>query len=122
MRSDDIRRPDPRVPTHWLERPIGQANMAALSVTAAAMFLLSVHEPEGSDTIAFARRSALLLMAVHGGFHALTINGLKLMALLEMAEAVPALRAYRDARRVSHLDLAALWLAYFALVPYITAV
>jgi hypothetical protein len=118
MRSGDTRRPGAPPATHWLAVPIGQANAAALSVTATAMLLLSAHEPEGLDATEFARTSAIVLMAVHAGFHSLTVNALKLMELLEVAEASAALRAYRDPRRVSHLDLATLWLGYYAVVPY----
>jgi hypothetical protein len=42
----------------------------------------------------------------------------EVLELLEVAEAKPALARYRDPRRVSHLDLAAAWLGFYALVPY----
>jgi hypothetical protein len=122
MRPADTRQPGARVAAHWLAIPVGHANMAALSVTACVMVLLAGHEAEGLDAAAFVRTSALALIAVHAGFHSLTVNVLKFMELLDVAEATPALRAYRDPRRVSHLDLAALWLAYYALTPYVIAV
>jgi hypothetical protein len=98
--------------------PVGRANSSALSVTVLAMLLLARVEPEGVEAVDFMRGSAMLLVVVHAGFHALVVNALKIMDMADVADAKRVLESYRDPRRVSHLDLAAIWLGFYALAPY----
>jgi hypothetical protein len=104
---------------NWLSVPIARANAAALATTAAAMLFLVGYQPEEVDPVEFMRGNALVLIAAHAAFHGVTLNSLKFLQMLELAEASPALARYRDPRRVSHLDLAAAWLGFYALAPYI---
>jgi hypothetical protein len=106
---------------HRLSVPLARTNATALATTAAVMLFLVCYQPEEFPPVEFIRANALLLIAAHAGLHALTLNSLKFLDLLEIAEARPALTHYRDPRRVSHLDLAAAWLGFYALTPYVVA-
>lgn len=104
--------------TGWRPMPVARANTSALSLTAFTMLLLTRFEPEGVDAMDFIRGGAIFLMVAHAGFHVLMLNALKLMDVLEIAEAKHALETYRDPHRLSHLDLAAIWFGFYALAPY----
>jgi len=106
---------------NWISVPIARSNTNALAATAVAMLFLACYEPEEYPPLDFMRANALLLIGVHAILHAITLNSLRLMDMLEVAEAKSALERYRDPRRVSHLDLAAAWLGYHALSPWIAA-
>lgn len=105
----------------WLAAPIARTNVAALGTTAAVMLFLASYRPEDVAAIDHLRASAVVLIAAHAALHVLTLNSLKLLEMLEIAEATPALARYRDPRRVSHGDLAMAWLGFYALAPYIAA-
>jgi hypothetical protein len=106
---------------NWISAPIARSNKAAMATTAAAMLFLACYELEEYHPLDFMRANAVLLIAMHAVLHAVTLNSLRLMGMLEIAEAKSALERYRDPRRVSHLDLAAAWLGYYALSPCIAA-
>ena len=96
--------------TDWLSVPLARVNAAAVATTAAAMLFLVSYHPEEIEPSDFIRANALVLVAAHGALHALTVHSLRLLDMLEVAEAGQALARYRDPRRISHLDLAAAWL------------
>jgi hypothetical protein len=104
---------------NWLSVPLKRANTASLTSVVCAMAFLIVYEPKDLEQIEFMRASAVLLVGLHAAFHVGTVNALKFMALLQVADAEHALESYRDPRRVSHLDLAATWLGFYSLTPYI---
>lgn len=103
--------------TNWLAVPLSRTNAAAAAVTAVVMLLLIGSQPDA----ALLRANALVLMMVHATLHALTLNSLKLLRTQHFATAQATLARYRDPRRVSHLDLAAAWLGFYCLAPYIAA-
>jgi hypothetical protein len=102
----------------WLAIPVERTNAAAVATTAALMLFLADYHPDDVEAVEFMRANAVVLIAAYAAWHIVTLNSLKFLELLEVAEAKPALARYRDPRRVSHLDLAAAWLGFYALVPY----
>lgn len=104
---------------NWLSVRHGRANATTLTSVVCAMLFLIAYEPKDVEQVEFMRASAVLLVALHTAFHVCTLNALKLMAVLQVVDAEHALENYRDPRRVSHLDLAATWLGFYALTPYI---
>jgi hypothetical protein len=102
-------------PTNWLSASLARTNAAGAAVTATVMLLLVSYQPEA----AFLRMNALVLMAAHATLHALTLNSLKFLRTQHFATAQATLARYRDPRRVSHLDLAAAWLGFYTLAPYV---
>ena len=97
--------------------PLRRSNISALTVTGILMLLLADSEPQELARIEFLRGSAVLLIALHAAMHVGFLNALRLMALLNVAQTQDALDTYRDPRRISHLDLAAMWLGFYALAP-----
>jgi len=61
----------------------------------------------------------MLMVVLHGFFHGLSIYGLRLMALRGIENAELAFALYCHPRRISHLDVAAAWVATFAVAPYV---
>lgn len=102
---------------NWFAVPLRRANTSALAVTGVLMLILADCEPEDLEPLEFMRGSAALLIALHAAMHIAMLNALRLMALLNVAHTEQALHLYRDPRRVSHLDLAAIWLGFYALAP-----
>jgi len=107
--------------TSWLSLPLARTNATAAATTAAVMVFLVSYQPEEVRPLDFIRANAFLLVAAHAALHAMTLHGLKLLDLLGFDEARITLARYRDPRRVSHLDLAAVWLGFYALAPYVAA-
>jgi hypothetical protein len=105
------------ITTNWSAVPVARSNAAALATAALFMLFLAGYQPEDLDHVTFMRANALVLVAAHGTLHAFTLNSLKFLAKLGAAGAEPALARYRDPRAISHLDLAAAWLGYYALTP-----
>jgi hypothetical protein len=103
----------------WSTAPLRRSNATAVASAACAMAFLIVYESEELEQIEFVRASAAMLIALHAAFHIGTLNALKFMALMQVAGAARALDSYRDPRRISHLDLAAAWIAFYALTPYV---
>ena len=104
---------------NWLAVPLRWANISAAASTGALMLLLAHSAPEDVEPLAFMRDGAVLLMTMHTMLHACLLRALKTMADLNVAHADHALERYRDPRRIDHLDLAATWLGFYALVPYV---
>ncbi len=102
---------------NWLAAPIRRANTSVLTITGVLMLLLADCEPDNVEPLEFMRGSATLLIALHAVMHVGMLNALRLMALLDVAHTEHALNLYRDPRRISHLDLAAIWLGFYALAP-----
>ena len=103
----------------WLAVPLARVNVSAVATTAIAMLFLLSYHPEDVQPEDFIRANALVLLAAHGVLHALTLHTLKVLQLMDFAEAGTVLARYRDPRRVSHLDLAATWLGFYALAPHL---
>jgi hypothetical protein len=106
----------------WTTVPLRRSNATALASAACAMVFLLAYEPEEVGRIEFMRASAVILIALHAAFHVGTLNALKFMAQMQVDRAAHALESYRDPRRISHLDLAAAWMAFHALTPYVSGV
>ncbi len=83
------------------------------------MVFLIAYEPGELDRIGFIRVNAVILIALHAAFHIGTLNALKFMALMQVDRASDALESYRDPRRITHRDLAAAWIAFYTLTPYV---
>jgi len=111
------RREHPMRVENWFATPLRRANTSALTVTGALMLILADCEPKDIEPLEFMRGSAALLIALHAAMHVGMLNALRLMSLLKVAHTEQALNLYRDPRRVSHLDLAAIWLGFYALAP-----
>lgn len=103
----------------WSAVPLRRSNATALASAACAMVFLFAYEPQELEQIEFMRASAVILVALHAAFHIGTLNALKFMAQMQVDRAAHALESYRDPRRISHLDLAAAWIAFYALTPYV---
>lgn len=104
---------------NWLAVPLKRANTTTLTTALCAMVFLIAYEPEELEQIQFMRANAIVLITLHAALHVGMLNALRLMALQHMAHAEPALENYRDPRRISHLDLSAIWLGFYALTPYL---
>jgi hypothetical protein len=104
---------------NWLAVPLKRTNTAAVGSTLVAMLFLVAYKPEEIEHIRFMRAYAVLLIAVHIAFHIGTLNALKFMALQQISHAEHALTSYRDPHRISYLDLAAAWLGFYSLSPFL---
>jgi hypothetical protein len=113
-----------RKPLHaeaWSPTPIRRVNATTLASTACWMVFLGAYEPDEVEHIDFIRGSAALLVILHAAFHLGALYALKSLVLDRVDRATEALESYRDPRRLSHLDLAAAWMLYYALSPCFAA-
>ncbi len=101
----------------WISISRRRSNTTAIATTAiliGSLFYFD-HGPEGA---AFARRTAVFMIVLHGLFHGLSIYGLRAMVRRGVENAELALSLYCDPRRISHLDLASIWLAMYVAAPH----
>lgn len=91
-------------------------NAITLLVTAAIMASFLLVDQQAEDRVAFVRGGAASMILLHSLLHLATLRGLDLMLRNRFPGAEQALELYRDPRRLSHLDLAAIWLGFFVLV------
>lgn len=129
----DPRRPDPAkahppnllgllVTTALLSscrRPRAQANQAILTVAALSLAWLTVFAWPMADRTLFLRDTAMMFAIAHCGWHFLVLRGLRRLVARAVAGADEALGAYLDPLRISHLDMAAAWLAFALLVRFV---
>jgi hypothetical protein len=101
----------------WSARPLREANAVTLMIPLLVMgWVVQIAWPM-PDRAALLRAIALMFVAVHVARHWWTIRVFRRLADHGLAAAATALAAYRDPRRISSLDLAALWLALAATAP-----
>jgi len=103
----------------WTQRPLWVLNAMATAATVVLMvwiFSLGYRVPDPERHLRYA---ALVLMSVHGILHYLSRRGLEAMVERQQEGADTALRAYLDVRRISHLDQAIAWVAFFAVAPHL---
>lgn len=103
----------------WTSRPLWLLNGIAIASTTILMVWLFALRQRLPEPEAQLRHIAILFMSIHGLLHVLSRRGLQLMVQHHKAGAEEALRVYLDVRRISHLDLAVAWIAFFALVPHL---
>lgn len=103
----------------WISVSRTRANLTAIATTAILVGSLFFFDPGPLDRVAFSRRTGLFMAVLHGLFHGLSVFGLRSMVLRGVENAELALSLYCHPRRISHLDLAVVWLAVYAAAPYI---
>lgn len=96
----------------WCRRPRLQANRAVVTVGVLTMTWITVFAWPMPDRVTFLRNVALMFAATHGTWHVLVRRGLRRLCARGVAGADEALASYLDPLRISHLDLAAAWLAF----------
>ena len=106
-------------PNAWVSISRRRANLTAVVTTALLIGSLFLADHGALERAAFARRTGMLMIALHGFLHGLSIYGLRAMVLRRVENAELALALYLHPRRVSHLDLAAVWGATYAAAPYV---
>lgn len=94
-------------------------NTVAILVTVAVMATFVGAEHQGDDRVVFLRASAAAMIVLHSVLHVAMLRALDVMVRSHFPGAEHALAIYRDPCRLSHLDLAAIWLAFFVLVPLV---
>jgi len=104
----------------WLSIPRSQSNLVSVATTVAFMALL-VFRYSGPDPVMVVREVAMLMALMHGLMHLMAIRGLNALVRRGAPLGRQALEAYRDPRRVSHLDIAAAWGGLYVLAPYVIA-
>lgn len=103
-----------------LADPVSQ-NTITLVITAIIMASFLFADSEHEDRIVFIRTGAASMVVLHAILHLATLRALDLMSRNRFPGAEQALQLYRDPRRLSHFDLAAIWLGFFILVRVVAA-
>lgn len=101
----------------WAARPRRLVNIAALAMTAAMMMWLVVFACKSHDPAAMLKDTAFVVFALYASQHVFFLFMLRLFRDRGVPEAALALEAYRDPRRISHLDVAMLWVGLAATSP-----
>ena len=100
----------------WAATPPRQTNIGLITFTGLMMLCLFVVTWDRPDRADYLHEVAVIAIVLHGIFHLLTIRGLNRLSARDIEAARWAYQAYRDARRVNHVDLAIGWTAYALLV------
>ena len=100
----------------WAALPPRQTNTGAVVFTVLMMVCLLGGTWDMPSRVAFLRGVAAAFVALHGALHLAIIRGLVRMQSRGIAAADRALRAYRDPRRVTNLDLVIGWAGYAVLI------
>ena len=101
----------------WAALPRGEANLRLVALLVASMAAISLVGWDAPNRTVLLRGAALCMATVHGIRHGVTIWLLDGLRDRGIAVADLVLRSYLEPMRVTHLDLAACWLAYVVLVP-----
>jgi len=101
---------------HWANRPIRATNSKAVGLCgAAAVMMMFIATQQASDPATAVRGMATMFAVLQSCLHFMATGLLRGLAWGGIAEAQQALKSVRDPRRISNLDMAALW-ALIALV------
>ena len=100
----------------WAALSPRQTNTGLIAFTALMMVCLLGGTWDMPDRAAYLCGIALIFAGTHGLLHLLTLRGLRRLQTKGVAAAGRALAAYRDPRRVTHLDLVIGWMGYAALM------
>ena len=103
---------------NWSRVPLSRANRTLVIVGVLTMVWLTVFAWDMPDRPTFLRNVAMMFMVVHTGWHFFVLHGLKRLEARGIAGASQALGTYKASRRISHLDVAAAWLAFALLVRF----
>jgi hypothetical protein len=103
----------------WMAVSRSRSNLGAVAMTALLMSSLFVLDHGPMERLAFVRRTAMFMIAVHAIFHGMSVLGLRSLMLRGVENADLALAYYRHPRRISHLDLSVGWIGLFAAAPYL---
>ncbi|HTY66745.1 MAG TPA: hypothetical protein VMH36_08845 [Alphaproteobacteria bacterium] len=93
----------------WAALPPRQTNTGAVVFTVLMMVCLLGGTRDMPSRASFLRGVAVAFVGLHGVLHLAIIRGLARMQSGGIAAAGRALRAYRDPRRVTNLDLVIGW-------------
>jgi mannose/fructose/N-acetylgalactosamine-specific phosphotransferase system component IIC len=102
----------------WAERPIRRANLRVAGISVVTIAFTVVAANQAPDPASAARGMAILFAAIQSVVHVVTTGMLRALGSLGLAEAATALASYRDPRRLSAMDLMAMWLAVAIAVPF----
>lgn len=100
----------------WAATPPQQTNTATIAFTGLMMVCLLGGTWDMPNRAAFLRGVAMAFVLLHGALHLLVIRALTQWRARGIAAAGRALRAYRDTRRVTSLDLAIGWAGFGLLI------
>jgi len=100
----------------WSRRPHQQANRAVATFALLAMTWLTAFAWQMPEGTSFLRHIGLIFVCTHALWHAVLLRALRRLCVRGVAGADEAMAAYLDPRRISNLDMAAVWLAFTLLV------
>ncbi len=100
----------------WAALPPRQTNTGAVVFTVLMMVCLLGGTWDMPSRASFLRGVAVAFVGLHGALHLAIIRGLVRMQSRGIAAAGRALRAYRDPRRVTNLDLVIGWAGFAVLI------
>ena len=103
----------------WCRAPAAKANRVLLTIALLTMIWLTVFAWDMPDRATFLRNVAMICTVTHAAWHFAVLRGLKRLQARGIAGAPEALGSYTELRRVSHLDIAAAWLAFALLVRFL---
>jgi hypothetical protein len=103
----------------WMSVSRSRSNLAAVATTAFLMVSLFAVDHGPVEHLAFVRRAAISMIAMHAIFHGMSILALRSLTLRGVENAELALSFYRHPRRISHLDLSFAWIGLFAAAPHL---
>jgi hypothetical protein len=111
--------PTPPARFYWATRPRGPANAVAFASMGLCMAWILTAASHSDEPLTFIRHASAIFIALHGTLHVLVARHLKRLCDAGMEAAATALRAYRDPRRVSQLDIAMAWAGFAALASIV---
>jgi hypothetical protein len=89
-----------------------------VTIALLTMIWLTVFAWDMPDRATFLRNVGLMFTVTHATWHFMALHGLKRLQARGAAGASEALDSYTVLRRVSHLDIAAAWLAFALVVRF----
>ena len=101
----------------WAERPIRRANLRAAGISVAMIAITVTLAHETPDPASAVRGMTIVFAVVQSVAHVVTTGALRALTSFGLAEGAVALASYRDPRRLSCMDLAAMWLAVAITAP-----
>ncbi len=108
--------------TAWAALPPTRANRRYIIWTGLTMLLIVIASRHEVSQVALVRDLTMVMMGVHGLLHVTLLGAFDWLSRKGIPEAQRAREAYLAPRRVTNLDLAAVWAAFFAIVAILRAI
>lgn len=94
----------------WSQRPVGAINARVLGLAAVGFVMMLVAARRAADPASAVGGIAAMFAVLQGTIHFMSLGLLRGLLRGGVAEAQDAILALRNPRRLSNLDMAALWL------------